>query len=155
VVFPLSGDGREASSTQLLEVLRTLHEVPGSDVVVMIAKDSGRPGPLYKLANLVSSNLKQYFPHGPRLSLLEVAVDDPPAQILQRVMSKVAGSHVVLLSSTTEVTPGWLAALHHTATSFPRAGIVGPLALFPDLSIAEAGSIVHESGSGGSHGVLL
>jgi hypothetical protein len=61
-------------------------------------------------------------------------------------MTKVAGTHVVLLSSAARVVPGWLAALKNTATTFPRAGIVGPLALYPNLTISEAGSIVHESG---------
>jgi glycosyltransferase involved in cell wall biosynthesis len=78
--------------------------------------------------------------------MLEVASDDPPAKVLHDVISRIGGTLLVLLSSAARVTPGWLAALHNTAATHPRAGIVGPLVLYPNLNIAEAGSIVHESG---------
>lgn len=53
------------------------------------------------------------------------------------------GEHVVLLNNDTQVQPGWLTALLDAARSAPRVGIVTAKVLNPDLTVQNAGGILH------------
>jgi GT2 family glycosyltransferase/glycosyltransferase involved in cell wall biosynthesis len=56
------------------------------------------------------------------------------------------GKYLCFLNNDAFVRPGWLRALVDELEATPQAGAVGPMLLFPDNSIQEAGCVVNEGG---------
>jgi GT2 family glycosyltransferase/glycosyltransferase involved in cell wall biosynthesis len=70
----------------------------------------------------------------------------------RRGLAAAGGELVALLSSDTEVRPGWLDAMVSAVRVDERVGVVGAQLLRPDGSIREAGGIVWSDGSTSSYG---
>ena len=64
------------------------------------------------------------------------------------------GKYLVLLNNDTQVQPGWLAPLVELAQQDENVGIVGPMLLYPDGRLQEAGGIIWRDGSGWNYGRL-
>jgi len=62
------------------------------------------------------------------------------------------GDYLVFLNNDTEVQPGWLDELVHTADSDHRIGLVGAKLVYPDGRLQECGSIVWRDGTGWNYG---
>jgi GT2 family glycosyltransferase/glycosyltransferase involved in cell wall biosynthesis len=62
------------------------------------------------------------------------------------------GEYLLFLNNDTVVLPGWLDALVETADADPRVGVVGPMFIFPDWTLQEAGGIVWQSGDAYRYG---
>ncbi len=62
------------------------------------------------------------------------------------------GRHLVFLNNDTAVLPGWLDALLETVEGDETAGAVGPMFLYPDWRIQEAGGIVWRDGAAFHYG---
>lgn len=65
------------------------------------------------------------------------------------------GEYLLLLNNDTVVLPGWLEALHATLAGDPEAAICGPMILYEDGSIQEAGAGILADGSGVNFGRWL
>jgi glycosyltransferase involved in cell wall biosynthesis len=52
------------------------------------------------------------------------------------------GKYLVFLNNDTVVLPGWLDQMVQTAEDDPQVGVVGPMFIYPDWTLQEAGSIV-------------
>lgn len=64
------------------------------------------------------------------------------------------GKYLVLLNNDTQVQPDWLAPLVALAEQDERVGIAGPMLLYPDGRLQEAGGIIWRDGSGWNYGHL-
>jgi O-antigen biosynthesis protein len=62
------------------------------------------------------------------------------------------GQFLVFLNNDTEVTEGWLDALHQTFADVPTAGVVGAKLVFPNGTLHEAGSLIFRDGSAMNYG---
>jgi GT2 family glycosyltransferase len=62
------------------------------------------------------------------------------------------GKYLVLLNNDIEVLPGWLAALLETVDGDPEVGAVGPMYVYPNGILQEAGSIVWKDASAAHYG---
>ncbi len=62
------------------------------------------------------------------------------------------GEYLVFLSNDTVVQPGWLEHLVKAAEDDPLVGIVGPMFIYPNWTIQQAGGIVWKSGETGHYG---
>lgn len=62
------------------------------------------------------------------------------------------GEHLVFLNNDTVVLPGWLENMVETAEADPKVGVVGPMLLYPDFTLQEAGGIVWKDGSASHYG---
>lgn len=58
------------------------------------------------------------------------------------------GEYVLLLNNDTEVTPGWLEALHDVADADETVGAVGSRLVYPDGRLQEAGGVIYADGTG-------
>ncbi len=67
---------------------------------------------------------------------------------------QIRGKYLILLNNDTLVQPGWLAPLVNQAEHDERVGIVGPMLLYPDGRLQEAGGIIWRDGSGWNYGRL-
>ncbi len=52
------------------------------------------------------------------------------------------GKYLVFINNDTVVLPGWLDYMVQTAEEDPQVGVVGPMFIYPDWTLQEAGSIV-------------
>jgi len=64
------------------------------------------------------------------------------------------GKYLVLLNNDTQVQPDWLNVLVKLAEQDESVGIAGPMLLYPDGHIQEAGGIIWRDGSGWNYGRL-
>lgn len=64
------------------------------------------------------------------------------------------GEYLVLLNNDTVVQPGWLPPLIALLEERSDVGLVGPMLLYPDGRLQEAGGIVWKDGSGWNYGRL-
>jgi GT2 family glycosyltransferase len=62
------------------------------------------------------------------------------------------GKYLLFLNNDTVVLPGWLERLVETADRDPRVGVVGPMFIYPDWRIQEAGGIVWSNGEAFHYG---
>lgn len=60
-----------------------------------------------------------------------------------RGAQEARGRYLVFLNSDAQVTPGWLAPLLETFRKFADVGAVGPMVLYPDGRLQEAGALVN------------
>jgi GT2 family glycosyltransferase len=65
---------------------------------------------------------------------------------------RARGRFLVFLNNDTEVTGGWLDALHQTFINDPTAGLVGAKLVFPNGTLHEAGSLIFRDGSAMNYG---
>jgi GT2 family glycosyltransferase len=73
-------------------------------------------------------------------------------QACNRGADAARGQFLVFLNNDTEVTDGWLDALHGTFVVEPTAGLVGAKLIFPDGTLHEAGSLIFRDGSAMNYG---
>jgi len=64
------------------------------------------------------------------------------------------GKYLLLLNNDTQVQPDWLPPLVNLAEQDERVGIAGPMLLYPDGRLQEAGGIIWRDGSGWNYGRL-
>jgi GT2 family glycosyltransferase len=62
------------------------------------------------------------------------------------------GKYLLFLNNDTVVLPGWLERLAETAEADPRVGVVGPMFIYPDWTIQEAGGIVWNDARASQYG---
>jgi O-antigen biosynthesis protein len=62
------------------------------------------------------------------------------------------GRYLLFLNNDTVVLPGWLEHLVETADNDPQVGVVGPMFIYPDGRIQEAGGIVWNNGEAFHYG---
>lgn len=71
-----------------------------------------------------------------------------------RATLQAKGKYLLLLNNDTQVQPNWLAPLVELAEQNAHVGIVGPMLLYPDGHLQEAGGIIWKDGSGWNYGRL-
>jgi GT2 family glycosyltransferase len=64
------------------------------------------------------------------------------------------GKYLVLLNNDTNVQPGWLKPLVESVEHDEKIGLVGPMLLYPNGRLQEAGGIIWKDGSGWNYGHL-
>lgn len=67
---------------------------------------------------------------------------------------QASGKYLVLLNNDTHVQPNWLAHLVYLVEQDEHVGIAGPMLLYPDGRLQEAGGIIWQDGSGWNYGHL-
>ena len=67
-------------------------------------------------------------------------------------MQAVNGEFVALLNNDTNVQNGWLSELLEPLESDPRVGVTGPMFVYPDGRLQEAGGIIFDDASGWNYG---
>ena len=73
-------------------------------------------------------------------------------QNCNHAMQKAKGEFVVLLNNDTNVQTGWLSELLNPFETDSQVGVTGPMFLYPDGRLQEAGGIVFEDASGWNYG---
>jgi len=64
-----------------------------------------------------------------------------------RAAAQARGRHVLLLNNDVQVTDGWLTAMLAVADAHPDCGAVGPMIVYPDGRLQEAGARIRSDGS--------
>jgi GT2 family glycosyltransferase len=133
--------------------------------------------PLYAHAELTRAALETIREHTPDVSYEVIIVDDSTDPATKALLGKVRGARVIvnernigylqsinkgaaaargrwllLANNDIEVQPGWLAALLDCAESASDIAVVAPKYLYPNGSLAEAGSIIWSDGTGANYG---
>lgn len=67
-------------------------------------------------------------------------------------VASAKGQFIVLLNNDTNVQPGWLEALMQPLLEDPTIGITGPMFIYPDGRLQEAGGIIFSDASGWNYG---
>lgn len=67
---------------------------------------------------------------------------------------RARGKYLVLLNNDTNVQSGWLQPLVELAERDEKVGLAGPMLLYPDGKLQEAGGIIWQNGSGCNYGRL-
>jgi GT2 family glycosyltransferase/glycosyltransferase involved in cell wall biosynthesis len=83
---------------------------------------------------------------GPGVRLLELGCNRYFGEANNVAAEAARGRTLCLLNNDAFVQPGWLAALVEALVADPRVGAVGPLFLFPDGTVQEAGAAVDRGG---------
>ena len=78
--------------------------------------------------------------------LLELGVNRFFGEANNIAAEQAAGKYLCFLNNDAFVQPGWLRAPVDELAKTPEAGAVGPMLLFPDGAVQEAGGAVDESG---------
>lgn len=71
-----------------------------------------------------------------------------------RASRTARGKYLVMLNNDTQTQPGWLTLLVQQVENDPNIGIVGPMLLYPNGQLQEAGGIIWRDGGGWNYGRL-
>jgi GT2 family glycosyltransferase len=107
----------------------------GVSYEIIIADNGSDPHTISPLRNL-----------GGGARLLELGINRFFGEANNIAAERAAGKYLCFLNNDAFVQPGWLRALVDELAKTPEAGAVGPMLLFPDGAVQEAGGAVDESG---------
>lgn len=146
IVVPMFGE--EAVTLRCLasliaEQLRTSTAV---DHEILCIDDASPAGSLDHLAALVAEL------NSDRLQLVHQPDNLGYLRSCNHGANLATGDLLCFLNNDTVVTPGWLDELIQALDGFPDAGLVGPMFLYPDGRLQEAGGIVWRDGSAWNYG---
>jgi len=133
--------------------------------------------PVYNQLELTLSCLESLVQHAGTVSFEVIIIDDKSQDEVRETLSLVSGlrlfsnetnkgfvlncnrgaaeargKYLLFLNNDTEVTAGWLEALHEVFTLKSDAGAVGAKLVYPDGRLQEAGCIMWEDGSATNYG---
>ncbi|MGI8864566.1 MAG: glycosyltransferase [Solirubrobacteraceae bacterium] len=157
-----------------------ISRTPGSGTIELPAYDQPEVSiviPLYSHAELTRAALESIRDHTPGLSYEVILVDDAADPATKALLREVLGARIlvnpenrgylnsvergaenargrwlVLCNNDIEVQPGWLAALLDCGDVAPDVAVVAPKFIYPDGSLAEAGGIIWNDGTGANYG---
>ena len=147
VVLPIYG--QEAVTLRCLASLlqeQLRPPAPTFELEILCVDDASPSGSLDQLAALVAEcgdDLLQLVHQPENLGYLRSC---------NHGASLATGELLCFLNNDTVVTPGWLSELIKTLEGFPDAGLVGPMLIYPDGRLQEAGGIVWRDGSAWNYG---
>lgn len=147
VVLPIHG--QEAVTLRCLESLlqeQLRESQPPADLEIVIVDDASPAGSIDALVALVAELGSQY------LQLVRQPDNLGYLRTCNGGAALATGELLCFLNNDTVVTPGWLSELIATLDGFPDAGLVGPMLLYPDGRLQEAGGIVWRDGSAWNYG---
>lgn len=147
VVIPIHG--KEDLTLRCLEslLLEQLRDPePVADLEILVVDDASPPGSIDHLAALVKACGSD------QLRLVQQSENLGYLHSCNRGASLATAELLCFLNNDTVVTPHWLSELVATLEGFPSAGLVGPMLLYADGRLQEAGGIVWRDGSAWNYG---
>jgi len=119
-----------------LECIRHIWaETEGYPYEIIVVDNGSRPDDVSHLRQLA-----------PGIRLIEIGCNRFFGEANNIAAEAAKGDYICLLNNDAFVAPGWLPALMSALKSDESAGAAGPLFLFPDGSVQEAGGYVDEGG---------
>lgn len=119
-----------------LECIRqTWAHTEGYRYEIIIADNGSDPGSLEPLRNL-----------GDGIRVLDIGCNRFFGEANNIAAEAANGRYIFMLNNDAFVQPGWLAALIEPLLTDPTIGATGPLFLFPDGAVQEAGGSIDEKG---------
>jgi GT2 family glycosyltransferase/glycosyltransferase involved in cell wall biosynthesis len=147
VVLPIYG--QEAVTLRCLASLlqeQLRPPAPSVELEILCVDDASPSGSLDQLADLIAEC------NDNRLQLVRQPDNLGYLRTCNHGASLATGELLCFLNNDTVVTPGWLSELIKTLEGFPDAGLVGPMLIYPDGRLQEAGGIVWRDGSAWNYG---
>jgi len=147
VVLPIYG--QEAVTLRCLASLlqeQLRPPAPSAELEILCVDDASPAGSLDQLAALIAEC------NDNRLQLVRQPDNLGYLRTCNHGASLATGELLCFLNNDTVVTPGWLSELIKTLEGFPDAGLVGPMLIYPDGRLQEAGGIVWRDGSAWNYG---
>jgi GT2 family glycosyltransferase/glycosyltransferase involved in cell wall biosynthesis len=147
VVLPIYG--QEAVTLRCLASLlqeQLRPPAPSVELEILCVDDASPAGSLDQLAALIAEC------NDNRLQLVRQPDNLGYLRTCNHGASLATGELLCFLNNDTVVTPGWLSELIKTLEGFPDAGLVGPMLIYPDGRLQEAGGIVWRDGSAWNYG---
>ena len=147
VVLPIYG--QEAVTLRCLASLlqeQLRPPAPSVELEILCVDDASPAGSLDQLAVLIAEC------NDNRLQLVRQPDNLGYLRTCNHGASLATGELLCFLNNDTVVTPGWLSELIKTLEGFPDAGLVGPMLIYPDGRLQEAGGIVWRDGSAWNYG---
>ena len=147
VVLPIYG--QEAVTLRCLASLlqeQLRPPAPNVELEILCVDDASPAGSLDQLAALIAEC------NDNRLQLVRQPDNLGYLRTCNHGASLATGELLCFLNNDTVVTPGWLSELIKTLEGFPDAGLVGPMLIYPDGRLQEAGGIVWRDGSAWNYG---
>ena len=126
---------RNAASLTLECIRQIWMHTEGHLYEVIIADNGSSEEDLRRLQNL-----------GVEVRLLELGCDRHSCEANNIAAEAAFGRYLCLLNNDAFVQPGWLGALVEPLAADPTIGVTGPLFLFPDGTVQEAGATIGERG---------
>lgn len=147
VVLPLFG--QEAVTLRCLESLvqeQLRRPDPAANLEILLLDDASPAGSIDQLVALVAELDSKH------LRLLRQPDNLGYLRTCNSGAANATGELLCFLNNDTVVTTDWLTELIGSLEGFPDAGLVGPMLLYPDGRLQEAGGIVWRDGSAWNYG---